>query len=187
MKTIIVYYSFTNNNEILAKHLQEKLQCDLLKIETVRPRNSFSILLDLMFNRRSKIKPHAKSLKEYDHCIFLSPIWAGRISSPLLSFLLQEKDNINRYSFITVCGGGNADQKGKLTDDMAKVLQRMPVFVQELWINDLLTEEKKNTIKYTSGYRLQEKDLALFSTKLEEFLQQISPASATKPKETQHA
>lgn len=187
MKTLIVYYSFTHNNEMLAKYLQKKLACDLLKIETVRPRNSFSILLDVIFNRKSKIKPHSKSVKAYDHCIFLSPIWAGKIASPLKSFLLQEKNNINQYSFITVCGGGNADQKAKLTDDMANLLQRKPALVQELWINDLLTEEKKNTIKYTSGYRLEEKDLALFHTKIEAFLREISSAPAPKAKEMQHA
>ncbi|HEY0742044.1 MAG TPA: hypothetical protein VGD40_11310 [Chryseosolibacter sp.] len=187
MKTLIVYYSFTHNNEMLAKHLQKKLACDLLKIETVRPRNSFSILLDLVFNRKSKIKPHSKSVKAYDHCIFLSPIWAGKIASPLKSFWLQEKNNINQYSFITVCGGGNADQKAKLTDDMVKLLQRKPALVQELWINDLLTEERKNTIKYTSGYRLEEKDLMLFSTKIEDFLRKVSSAFASKAKETQHA
>ena len=46
MKTLIVYYSFTQNNEALARMLQTRLDCEMLKIETVKRRSTFSIFLD---------------------------------------------------------------------------------------------------------------------------------------------
>jgi flavodoxin len=62
MKTIIVYYSSTHNNEILADNLQKKFSCDILKIEEIRKRTALTILGDLIFNRNPKLKDHGVSL-----------------------------------------------------------------------------------------------------------------------------
>ncbi len=169
MKTLVVYYSFTHNNELLAKAIQKRLNCDIHKIEEVRRRTGLKIMLDLILNRNPRIKPHTYSVVSYEQCIFVAPIWAGKIASPLKTFLLQEKYHINHYSFITVCGGAPW-QKEKLTKGLTKLLEREPGLVQELWINDLLSEEKKDTIKYTSGYRIQSTDLEIFERKIDEFV-----------------
>lgn len=169
MKTLVVYYSFTHNNELLAKAIQKRLNCDIHKIEEVKRRTGLTILLDLILNRSPRIKPHPYSISSYEQCIFIAPVWAGKIASPLKTFLLQEKYHINRYSFITVCGGA-PHQKEKLIKGLIKLLEQEPGQVQELWINDLLPEEKKDTIKYTSGYRIQSKDLEKFARKIDEFV-----------------
>ncbi len=179
MKTLIVYYSFTRNNELLAKAIQARLNCDILKIEEVTKRNGFKILLDLMLNRKPRIKPHPYSISSYEQCIFVAPIWAGEIASPLKTFLLQEKDHINCYSFISVCGGA-PQQKEKLVKSLVKLLEQEPGLVQELWINDLLPEEKKDTIKYTSGYRIQSKDLEKFGGKIDEFVEGLEASCQLK-------
>ena len=169
MKTLIVYYSFTHNNDLLARFLQERLNCDILRIEEVKKRTGFTILLDLLFNRKPAIKDTYPTGKNYDHHIFIAPVWGGKIASPLKTFLLRQKDSIKHYSFITVCGG-SAGQKKKIFDQLKTILQRNPKKVTELWVNDLLTEDKKDTIKYTSGYRLQPKDLEHFTAKIDDFL-----------------
>jgi len=58
MKTLIVYYSFTQNNEALAKMIQTRLDCEMFKIETIRKRSSFSIFLDAVFGRKPAIRMH---------------------------------------------------------------------------------------------------------------------------------
>jgi flavodoxin len=55
MKTLIIYYSFSGNNEVLAQELQKRLDCDLQKIVELKPRKSIDILFDLIFKRTSKI------------------------------------------------------------------------------------------------------------------------------------
>jgi len=169
MKTLVVYYSFTHNNELLAKAIQKRLNCDIHKIEEVTRRTGLKILLDLILNRSPRIKPPPYSISSYEQCIFVAPIWAGKIASPLKTFLLQEKYHINRYSFITVCGGA-PQQKEKLIKGLTKLLEQEPGQVQELRINDLLPEGKKDTIKYTSGYRIQLNDLEKFDRKIDEFM-----------------
>lgn len=179
MKTLIVYYSFTRNNEQLASTLRARLSCDVCKIEEKRKRTGLTILLDLVFNRDSGIKPHPHVISSYDHCIFIAPVWAGKIATPLKSFLKYEKYNINSYSFITVCGG-MPKQKEKLKMQLTKLAEKAPLQIEELWVNDLLTEEKKNTIRNTSGYRIQPDDLKTFSKKIDDFINKLEAPSVSR-------
>lgn len=126
-------------------------------------------MLDLAFNRTPKLRRHSFSLRSYAQVIFIAPVWASRIASPLKAFLLNEKENITRYSFISVCGGVNG-QLEKIIRQLVKLVAKKPDAVAELWINDLLSEEKKNTIKYTTGYRLSDKDFDFFEPKIRAFL-----------------
>lgn len=172
MKNLIVYYSFTRNNEKLAEHLRDRLNCEIVKLETVKKRNGFSILFDLMFSRKPRLKPVTVSLRDYDHVIFVAPIWAGKIAMPLTSFLSDQKQNIRSYAFATLCGGGNVNQKENVRQELLSIVQKAPLNMLELWINDLLTEDKKNTIKYTSGFRIEDEGLDKFENKIRDFLKE---------------
>lgn len=172
MKTLIVYYSFTQNNDVLAKNIQRKLGCDIHRIEEKKRRTGFTILLDIIFNRTPEIVEYYHPINLYEHYIFIGPVWAGKIASPLRAFLSEEKDVIKRYSFITVCGG-NAGQAEKIKKELVKIVGHAPDVLTELWVNDLLPDDRKNTIKYTSGYRLTEMDLETFRPKIDKFLESI--------------
>jgi flavodoxin len=171
MNTIIVYYSFTNNNEQLAKHLQEKLHCDILKIETVRKRTGLSIMLDLIFGRKPAIRPHEMSMAQYDRFIFVAPVWAGKIASPLKSFLYAENNSIVHYAFITLCGGGQQSQRQKLEAELTAILETPPENVTELWVKDVVEAKTMDTAKFTSAYRIEPKDLEFFAGKIDEFIE----------------
>lgn len=173
MKTLIAYYSFTQNNEKLARYVQKKLNCDIVKIETTKKRNGLSILFDLLFNRTPEIKHVPYYLQDYNCVIFIAPIWAGRIAMPMKSFLKNEKANIKQYSFITLCGG-RPGQKEKIQNELLTMLQKAPVKVVELWINDLLAPEVRDTIKHTSGFRIKEGELEKFDSQLSTFINELS-------------
>lgn len=166
MKTLIVYYSFSENNAKLADHLKTKLGCDVIKIETVRKRTSFSILLDLLFKRRPELKPIETRVQDYDYVIFMAPVWDGKIATPLKSFLLSEKDKLPLYSFVTVCGGGDHGQKAKVQKELEDLTGRSPENAIELWIHDLLSAEKRGSIKFTTGYRITEDDIDKFNVQI---------------------
>jgi len=172
MKTLVVYYSFTENNEKLAKYIWQQLQCDIVKIETLKKRTGLSILLDLMFNRKPSIKPVPYYLRDYDHVIFIAPIWAGKIAMPMKTFLTDEKENIKHYSFITLCGGGNPNQKLKIEKELHAIVGKAPDRLTELWINNLLTAEKKNTVKNTSAYRIDPGEFLQFSNQIADGISQ---------------
>lgn len=172
MKTLIVYYSFTGNNQALAINLQKKLNCDLYRIREVKKRKPITILVDLLLKRLPKVMKPTNDLRQYDHLIFIAPIWSGKIASPLRSFLVNERMDISRYSFVTVCSG-RPHQQSWIMNELRKVLGKEPDIVEELCINDLLPQEKKNNIKYTTPYRIQGEDFDVFNDKIETFIRGI--------------
>jgi hypothetical protein len=130
MKTLVIYYSFTNNNRILATHLTETFGFELFEILETGKRTGLSILLDLIFKRKSRLRTYDLAWTKYNHIIFVAPVWAGKIATPLRTFLLKEKHNIASYSFVSLCGG-TAGQREKISKDLRTLVSRAP----ERWLN----------------------------------------------------
>lgn len=168
MKSLIVYYSFTSNNRKLALYLRKQLNCDIVELETATKRTGFSIMLDLIFKRKPVLKPTSCNPKDYNEVIFIGPVWAGKIATPLKSFMIREKENIREYAFVTLCGG-SAGQKERLARELHETVGKEPTDVVELWISDLL-KEKNDTIKNISGYRIETSELDHFDHQLHDFI-----------------
>ena len=168
MKTLLVYYSFTQNNAQLAKTIQSRLGCDILQIETVWKRSTFSIFLDMLFGRRPSIRKHNLSMENYDQFVFVGPIWLGKIAGPLKTFLHEERDKIKRYSFITLCGG-LAGQKEKIEAELVSILGIHPLNVSELWISEIVDQSVPKDAKNISAYRVGGEEIEKFNTKIDEF------------------
>lgn len=173
MKNLIVYYSFSGNNEFLARELQKALKCDIYKIVELKKRKTLTILFDLFFNRKPEIVKPDVDLSRYDHTVLIAPVWNAGIGSPLKSFIEIEKNNLKSYSFITVCSG-RAGQHKKLTSQLARLTKTEPVKVTELMINDLLPPEKKDKIKYTTSYRISPEDFRYFENTMKKFIRTIT-------------
>ena len=171
----MVFFSFTGNNRLLAKEIQTLSGCDIYEIEELTKRSGIRILFDILFRRNPGIKRTIIQLSQYDHIILSAPIWAGRIANPLKTFLNLEKNNIREYSFITLCGAGGNKH---LVEELTKLCGKKPVALMELTVNSLLPAEKRDKIKYTSGYKIQLQDLASYRRSIARFLQMAIKKSA---------
>jgi flavodoxin len=180
MRTLIVYYSFTGNNQTIAGKLRERLNCDIDKIETKKARSKFSIFLDLIFNRRPAIYHIAESLHNYERFIFISPIWAGRIASPLRTFLSTYNVSIHRYSFLSVCGGGQGNQKERVTNELTQLVGKPPFVVAELEISSVVPAGKNHT-RMVSDFRLNDENVDIFQEGLDAFVKEIECHSSVSP------
>lgn len=169
MRTLIVYYSLTKNNETLAWELQQKLNCDIQRIEEIRKRTNLTIILDLLFKRKPEIKRSKNPISLYDKIILIAPIWDTNVATPMKSFIEMERNNFKEYSFITVCSG-RPGQLEKITHDLEELAGKVPLTVEELKVNDLLPFEQKNKVKYSSTYRIKKPDLEVFQTEIENFV-----------------
>jgi flavodoxin len=172
MNTLIVYYSYSGNNEALAKELQKRLTCDMQQIKEVKIRKGLTILLDLIFNRRSNIKKLDVQMNQYERFILIAPIWGGKIATPMKSFIEAEKKNLKKYSFITVCSGV-AGQDKKIKEQLLLLAGKEPENIAELKVRDLLPLEKKGKVKYETPYRIQKNDLMAFDNAIEGFIKSL--------------
>lgn len=169
MKALIVYYSFTGNNEALALELREKLSCDIFKIVEVKRRTSLTIFFDLLFKRKSKIQKPEIHLNQYDKVILTAPVWGANIATPMKAFLELERDNLEEYSFIDVCSG-RPGQAERMRQQLTQLIGKEPTAILELKINDLLPLEKKDNTRYTTPYRIKKTDLEEFKQPIENFV-----------------
>lgn len=173
MKPLIVYYSHSGNNEKLALELKERIGCEIHQIKKLRKRRTFSILLDFIFKRSTKLASYNINVKEYDKIIFVSPIWASKIATPMKTFIDKEKNNIEKYFYISLCNG-EAGHKEKLASELYSIIQHKPDEVLELCVNNLLPEDKQNKIRHTFNFRVSKQDLEKFNKDIDSFIRLIN-------------
>ena len=89
MKTLIVFYSLTQNNEKVARELQRRLGCDIWRIKEKKNRKRLSIFLDVFFKRIPTIEPVTINLSRYEHIILPA-------KNPKRTY--SNKNNYEKYS-----------------------------------------------------------------------------------------
>lgn len=176
MKSLIVYYSYTGNNALLASYLGEKLGSDLFAIEECDKRTGFTIFLDVFLKRSPDIKPLTKNLNDYDSVILLAPLWAGKFASPLKSFLKQNGHDLRKYFFITFAGGNPSvkDQLPSVKEELKKITGKDPVGLFELDIGEMFSPEQRDNPNIISQYKLKSEDLTRYQGKIEAIITQLS-------------
>ena len=151
-KTLVVYYSWTGHVEKIAKELAKELGADTDKIEPVKGYEGKE-----GYNRAGKEsmfgkKPDIKSSKDpsaYDLVIVGSPMWAFSVSSPVRSYISQNKDKMKKAAFYSSSGspfpfalwsmertyGKKAVSKMKLREgeiDRGEYKEKLKRFIEEI-------------------------------------------------------
>lgn len=166
MKTLIVYFSFTGNNQLLANAIADDIGAEVLQITEPKKRGMLRVMLDMLFNRFPKINEIRVSLQKYDHIYLVAPIWNYHIAHPMKSFIKNNKEGLKNYSFITLCSGREI-QKEKIDVQLQKLTKYDPKEIIEFEILKLPTyEEQQNSM-----YKVTQNDIDAF--KQEEVYQQL--------------
>lgn len=92
MKTAIVYYSYDENTDYMAKMVAKKLDADLIRIDTAKkyPKGNIKFLVcgaSASFGTKPKLKPYIFDASEYDTVIIGTPTWASTFTPPIKTFL----------------------------------------------------------------------------------------------------
>ena len=126
MKSLIVFYSFTDKTKLVAQTIAETLQAELVEIEEAKPRRrglptyligGFAAIT----NRGSKIVPTNVDLKQYDTIFIGSPIWTSRPTPAINSFIYaNDFEGRGVVPFFTM--GGN--ESGKALENITAKIER---------------------------------------------------------------
>lgn len=173
MRFLVVYFSHTGNNRLLATAIARRLNCETCAIVEASRRTMFTIMLDMLFRRTPRIKPLEKNLTDYDHIVFLAPIWNFKIANPMVALLQREKANISGFSFITLCGNARPGQRESIADQLFKLVGKRPKAVQELRVCDLVPEEKRDDVRVVSAYHVTESELTSYESGIAEFIHEL--------------
>ena len=102
-KTLVVYYSYTNNVERIVDELSKKIDADVLEIEPAQKgldyaADNYAIGSAQIASIRNNpgdaasypaIDPVDVNLSEYDCIIIGAPLWWSNMAAPLQTFLFQ--------------------------------------------------------------------------------------------------
>jgi hypothetical protein len=158
MRTVLVSYSLTGNNDALAASIAAELGSEHIRIVEPRVRTLGMIALDRLFGRTPKVSPAAGRTDGYDLVLLVGPVWMGRVAAPLRANLRHLRRSAGRYAFVSVSGGADGPNLG-VAGDLTKRTKRAPAAVIDLQIVDLLPRDPKPTRQDTEDYRVTQKDV----------------------------
>jgi flavodoxin len=108
MKTLVVYFSLTGSTEFVAKIIAEQLNADLCEVVDKKHKNGKLIYLKggaaSIREKLTKIE-FPKSIENYDLIIVGSPIWAGKITPAIRTFLSLNDFSHKKGAFFITLGG----------------------------------------------------------------------------------
>ncbi len=162
MKLAVVSYSFSGNNDALAKSVAEELAAEHIKITEPTTRKMGRIALDMMFNRTPKVQPMPEKLEGYDLILFAGPVWMGQTAAPLRAYFNHLKGSSQRYVFISISGGADGGNP-KLPGELKKRTGKEPLLLMDLHIAGLIPGIPKPSREETSSYKINKDDIKKLS------------------------
>lgn len=159
--TLIVYYSWSGNTEIIAKLIQEEIGGDLFELTPVQayPSNYTACVEQAKGEIHAKaiharfvpkLKALPDSLDNYDNIFIGTPIWWHTMSSPILTFLSNfDLSGKTIIPFSTHGGGG----RGHYIEDIRKLCQDSNI------LDDILL--------FGNGGRNAKKDISTWLNRIE--------------------
>ena len=140
MKILVIYYSRTGNTKLVAEAIAESLNADIEKIEDKKDRTGVLGYLrsgyEAIFKKLTEIQPINKNPEEYDLVIVGSPVWVGRLSSPVRTYLSKHGHKIKNTAFFITCGVNS----GKIFSQMEE-LSKQPIATLEVKEKEVKSDE----------------------------------------------
>ena len=159
MKRIIVYYSLSGNTEEAVKIIAEKLGCEILKLETVKPlpkaflAQMFVGGAQVAMNIIPKIKPIDKDINEYDEIIIGTPIW-NRKGVPAINAFLKDSGIREKVTGLIISsGGGDIDKCVKALEDKIPNVKYRVSLLDRKYTDSSTNQEKID--KFVEAYSNQ--------------------------------
>lgn len=151
-KTLVVYYSYTNNVERIISDLKTQIECDIVEIEPAEKGLDYaadnyavgSAQIAAIRNNPAEassypaIDPVDINLSEYDTIIIGAPLWWSRMAAPLQTFLFHNGAKMAGKNIGLIVSSHSSGISGVVAD--AKRLIPEGKFLEpELWIRSSQT------------------------------------------------
>jgi len=126
---LVTFYSRTGTTKKVAERIADTLGCEIEEI--LDTKNRGGILGFLASGREAssklltKLKPIKKDPSSYDLVVIGTPIWAGRLSSPIRTYLSENKGKFKKVAFFYTQGGKTSDA----FEEMKRICCKKPISV----------------------------------------------------------
>lgn len=146
-KTLIVYYSFTNNVHTIVSDLQTQIEADVVRGEPAEEgldyaANNYAIgsaLIQAIRNNPNdaasypEIKPVEVNIADYDRIIVGAPLWWSNMAAPLQTFLFQYGSQMEGKSIGLIVSSSSSGING-VESDARRLIPGGDFLEPNLWI-----------------------------------------------------
>ena len=151
MDSIVVFYSRTGNTAYIAQKIKQNLECDIEKIEDNKKRSGTFGYLESGFEafreKNTELKKIRHDPSDYDIIILGTPVWAGKPSVPIRTYIEKYKQKFEDIALFCTFGG----IKGKTIEIMTKLIKRKPKATLGIKAMNIKNEIAKKKIKKFSN------------------------------------
>lgn len=126
MRVLVIFYSRTGNTRRVAEAIAERLKADIEEIRDVKSRSGVLGFLrsgyEALAGRLPKIQQVSRSPDEYDLVLIGSPVWVGRLASPMRAYLAIYGRSIKQTASFCTC----KSDEGRVFKEM-EALSKKPI------------------------------------------------------------
>ena len=113
MKILVIFYSRSNNTHRVAEEIRNTLDCDLEEVFDTQNRTGALGYMRSVINAIRKtpavIKEIKNDLATYDLIIIGTPVWNGKMATPIRTFITQNHAKFKNTAFFCTATGPNFD------------------------------------------------------------------------------
>lgn len=151
MKSLVVYYSRTGTTKKVGESISKILKCDLeevidAKISRAGVKGWMISGKEAFLKKCPGIKEVKKDLSLYDLVIIGTPVWALTMSSPIRTYISQNKNKFKKVAFFCTHEG----MPGNTLKDMEKLCGKKLItstdFIKKEVINEKYNQKLKKFI-----------------------------------------
>ena len=158
-KTLIVYYSYTNNVERIVNELRTQIEADVLKIEPTEKgldyaANNYAIGSAQIAAIRNNpddaesypaIDPVNMDMSQYSTVIIANPLWWSHMAAPMQSFLFQYGKEMTGKNIGLIVSSASSGISG-VESDAKRLIKEGKFISPSLWIRSSQTSNAKSLL-----------------------------------------
>lgn len=151
-KTLIVYYSYTNNVHSIINDLQTQIKADVVRVEPTEKgidyaANNYAIGSALIqairdnpndANSYPSIETTIDNLSDYDRIIIGAPLWWSNMAAPLQTFLFQYGSQMEGKNIGLIVSSASSGING-VESDAKRLIPGGNFLTPSLWIRSSQT------------------------------------------------
>lgn len=150
MKSIIIYYSYEENTDFIAKIISDSTGSEILRLKPKKEpiKKGLSKFLwgglQVMLKKKPDLEDFEFNPDNYDTIFIGTPVWAGSFTPAINSFFAKYNNIKNKKIALFVC---NAGGKGKIYQKLENKLAENEILGKIDFIDPLKKNKDKNENK----------------------------------------
>ncbi|HTH60856.1 MAG TPA: flavodoxin [Paraburkholderia sp.] len=151
-RILVVFYSRSETTAALAGQIVDRLGGDCERLHEVESGRRAGLagyvrsIVDVIRGHTASLQPMTHAPRDYDLVVIGTPVWAGRTSTPVATWLAQHASELRRTAFFCTMGGSGSQ---KAFAQMQQVARSVPVATCALCARDV---QKDVAIETVNGF-----------------------------------